>query len=177
MTDFLDEKRRELDHRLKELKPFVEEYRRLEAAAVALAGIGGSPSEDSTRSPARRRRTTASRREKPEPPPKKGGRPKTRSARRRKGGGTRSAQALAVVRDQPGITIPELAARMRIQQNYLYRVLPNLEQEKLVEKRGRAWYAIDSQRAHDRAQAIFPGDEVWCPVHERYHSPPAHKAP
>ena len=42
MTDFLDEKRREITDRLKELKPAVDEYARLEAAASALAGVGGS---------------------------------------------------------------------------------------------------------------------------------------
>ena len=41
---------------------------------------------------------------------------------------------------QPGITIPELAAKMGIKQNYLYRVLPGLEQEKKVSKKGRGWY-------------------------------------
>ena len=38
MTDFLDEKRKEIQARLKELKPLVEEYQRLEAAERALAG-------------------------------------------------------------------------------------------------------------------------------------------
>ena len=33
MTDFLDEKRKEITDRLKELKPLVDEYARLEAAA------------------------------------------------------------------------------------------------------------------------------------------------
>ena len=42
MTDFLDVKRREISDRLKEIKPLVEEYSRLEAAASALAGVGGS---------------------------------------------------------------------------------------------------------------------------------------
>ena len=42
MTDFLDEKRQEITDRLKELKPLVDEYTRLEAAASALAGVGGS---------------------------------------------------------------------------------------------------------------------------------------
>jgi DNA-binding IclR family transcriptional regulator len=44
------------------------------------------------------------------------------------------------VQGQPGITIPELAAKMGIKQNYLYRVLPGLESEKKVEKRGRGWH-------------------------------------
>jgi hypothetical protein len=60
---------------------------------------------------------------------------------RRKGSGTRSVQALSLVQSQPGITIPELAARMGIKQNYLYRVLPGLEQEGKVAKQGRGWHA------------------------------------
>jgi hypothetical protein len=38
MTDFLQEKKNEIDARLKELKPLVDEYHRLEAAAAALVG-------------------------------------------------------------------------------------------------------------------------------------------
>ena len=41
---------------------------------------------------------------------------------------------------QPGITIPELAAKMGIKQNYLYRVLPILEEEGKVHKEGRGWH-------------------------------------
>ena len=42
MNDFLDEKRREISDRLKKLQPAVDEYRHLEAAAAALAGVRGS---------------------------------------------------------------------------------------------------------------------------------------
>jgi DNA-binding IscR family transcriptional regulator len=44
------------------------------------------------------------------------------------------------VTGQPGITIPELAAKMGIKQNYLYRVLPGLEQEGKIAKQGRGWH-------------------------------------
>ena len=66
--------------------------------------------------------------------------PAKRRAGRRKGSGTRAAQALSFVQGQPGITIPELAAKMGIKQNYLYRVLPGLEQEGKVAKKGRGWH-------------------------------------
>ena len=39
MAEFLDEKRSEIAARLKELKPLVDEYARLEAAAAALDGV------------------------------------------------------------------------------------------------------------------------------------------
>jgi hypothetical protein len=141
VTDFLDEKRREITDRLNELKPLVDEYSRLEAAASALAGVGGS----STRAGA-----TATRRRGPGRPPgsgrKAGAKPAAakagtkRRAGRRKGSGTRAAEALSFVQGQPGITIPELAAKMGIKQNYLYRVLPGLEQEGKVAKQGRGWH-------------------------------------
>jgi ribosomal protein S25 len=163
VTDFLDEKRQEITTRLKELKPLVEEYQRLEAAAAALDGVGGS-SAGATRAAAapaaKAARKTPGRRgpgrpkgsktrtakaapaateeAKPAAPAKRGG--PRRKAGRRKGSGTRAAQALSFVSAQPGITIPELAARMGIKQNYLYRVLPSLEEEGKVAKQGRGWH-------------------------------------
>ena len=58
---------------------------------------------------------------------------------RPRGSGTRSKQALELVRTRPGITIPEIAEAMGIQQNYLYRVLPALQKDGLVRKEGRGW--------------------------------------
>ena len=151
MTDFLDEKRREITDRLKELKPLVDEYNRLEAAASALAGVGGSsapsaaPKASRRRGPGRPRGSvnrTATRAKATAPKAaRKAARPaKKGRAGRRKGSGTRAAEALAFVQGQPGITIPELAAKMGIKQNYLYRVLPGLEQEGKVQKKGRGWH-------------------------------------
>src|SRR5215218_1637769 len=42
MPDFLEEKRKEISQRLKELRPLVDEYHRLEAAEQALSGVGGN---------------------------------------------------------------------------------------------------------------------------------------
>jgi DNA-binding IclR family transcriptional regulator len=71
---------------------------------------------------------------------RKPGHPAKRRASRRKGSGARAAEALSFVQGQPGITIPELAAKMGIKQNYLYRVLPGLEREEKVRKQGRSWH-------------------------------------
>ena len=130
MADFLDEKRSEIGARLKELKPLVEEFQRLEAAAAALDGVPHTNGATATRRAAPRPTSTSSRRGKG-----------TGRRGRPKGSGTRGAEALALVRAQPGITIPEIAEKMGIQQNYLYRVLPGLAQDGLVEKRGRGWHA------------------------------------
>ena len=64
----------------------------------------------------------------------------TRRRGRPRGSGTRSKQALELVRTRPGITIPEIAEAMGIQQNYLYRVLPSLQKDGLVRKEGRGWH-------------------------------------
>jgi hypothetical protein len=123
VADFLEEKRREIQQRLKELKPLVDEFRRLEAAEAALAGLDGGGGS----APARRsRRGSAG---------DGGGR-----RGRPKGSGTRAAQALELVRERPGITIPELAEAMGIKQNYLYRVMPTLADEGQIVKSGRGWH-------------------------------------
>jgi len=132
MADFLEEKKREIEARLKELRPLVEEFHRLEAAAQALDGVGAS----APAAPRRSRRAKSS-----------GGAAKSGGTGRRgrpRGTGTRSKEALAIVRKQPGITIPELAAAMKIKQNYLYRVLPGLAQDGLVSKQGRGWHPKDA---------------------------------
>ncbi len=164
MTDFLDEKRQEITHRLEELKPLVEEYHRLEAAAAwrwmesaeALApqptapGLRRTPPARQPRQRPRGSRRTrkvgrqaASRRRTKAAAATAAGAnrgARKRRAGRRKGSGTRAAEALSFVQGQPGITIPELAAKMGIKQNYLYRVLPGLEQEEKVAKQGRGWH-------------------------------------
>src|SRR5919108_3994165 len=119
MADFLDEKRKEIESRLKELRPLVEEYNRLEQASRALAGVGATTRRRSARRPSSGRRRR--------------GRPR--------GSGTRSIQALELVRAQPGITIRELADSMGIKANYLYRVMPTLEQEGKVKRRDGGWHA------------------------------------
>jgi sugar-specific transcriptional regulator TrmB len=127
MADFLDEKRKEIDSRLKELRPLVDEYNRLEKAAAALAGVGGTSNGSSSTATRRRRRGSAS------APARKGrGRPR--------GSGARSKQALELVRAKPGITIAELADAMGIKANYLYRVLPSLASDGQVKRRGRGWH-------------------------------------
>jgi sugar-specific transcriptional regulator TrmB len=139
MTDFLTEKRNEIDERLSELKPLVDEYHRLEAAAAALDGV---PSDGSSTAAPRRRAPARARAAARRSAPAAGGGTGRRG--RPKGSGTRGTEALNLVKESPGITIPELAEKMGIKQNYLYRVLPGLAQDGLVEKQGRGWHAKDA---------------------------------
>jgi hypothetical protein len=125
VADFLDEKRKEIQARLKELRPLVDEYHRLEAAERALSGVESKPAAAAATTTRRRRRAASSANG-------RRGRPR--------GSGTRAAQALQLVGERPGITIPELAGAMGIKQNYLYRVMPGLAEDGKVTKSGRGWH-------------------------------------
>ncbi len=133
MPDFLDEKRHEIAQRLEELQPLVEEFHRLQAALSALDGV-------SSEAPAKPRR--AARR--PSRNASSGSSAGSGQRGRPKGSGSRGKEALSLVKERPGITIPELADAMGIKQNYLYRVLPGLQKDGLVRKEGRGWHALDA---------------------------------
>jgi CRP-like cAMP-binding protein len=140
MADFLEQKRKEIEGRLSELRPLIEEARQLEAAAAALAGVGVSKVKAVARRGPGRPRGSANKTSRTTSATK-------RSSGRRgrpRGSGTRAAQALELVKAQPGITITELAEKMGIKQNYLYRVLPVLEAERKVTKKGRGWHPRQS---------------------------------
>ena len=133
MTDFLKKTLKDIEARRRELAPLVEEYRQLEEAAAALQGVEGNGGTSRPAAaaatparPARRRRSSGS----------------TGTGRRGRprGSGKRAQQALDLVAGQPGITIPELAKAMKIQPNYLYRVLPGLEKDGKVKKKDKGWY-------------------------------------
>jgi hypothetical protein len=121
MADFLAEKRAEIDNRLKELRPLHEEYLKLERAKAALDGVDG-PTRGRPRGSA-------------------AGGGGTRRRRRRRGS-TRGDEALALIRQNPGATVSELARMMNISPpNYLYRVMANLQSDGAVKKQGKGYVA------------------------------------
>ena len=124
MTDFLAKKREEIDKRLRELRPLHDEFLTLERAKAALDGL-----ESPRRGPGRPRGSTSGRRK------------STGVRRRRRRGGTRREQALKLVRQNPGITVTDLAGKLGIRQNYLYRVMGELSNEGAVKKQGRGYVA------------------------------------
>lgn len=116
-TDFLTQKRSEIEARLRELKPLHEEYLTLQKAKAALDGV-----EKPARSSAPRGR-------------RRRGRPR--------GSGGTAAKALEAIRKSPGITVSELARELGMRHpNYLYRVLPQLESQGAVRKDGKSWHAV-----------------------------------
>src|SRR5689334_750337 len=66
------------------------------------------------------------------------GRPRGSSGRRRRARrGGRADQAVKLIKDNPGIGVAELGKKMRLKApNYLYRVLPDLEKDGRIRKKG-----------------------------------------
>jgi hypothetical protein len=126
LADFVDSTVKDIDSRLAELK---QEVVKLEAARSALVGARRGPGRPAGAVRAPRRSGT----------PRRAGRP-----RGRRGGNTRANQALDLVRSQPGITIPQIAEALKIEPNYLYRVMPKLVQDGQVKRDGQGWHAAAS---------------------------------
>jgi winged helix-turn-helix DNA-binding protein len=123
MADFLTQKRTEIEERLKELRPLHEEYLKLQRAKEALDGV------DTPRRGRPRGSTTGS--------ASGNGR-----RRRRRRGSTRGDEALNLIRQNPGVTVSELARMMHISPpNYLYRVVGNLQSDGAVKKQGKGYVA------------------------------------
>lgn len=132
-TSFVTTTVKNVDTRLEELR---SEVAKLEAAREAL--VGG-----------RRPKTTRRSRSSGTGATSAAGRGRNRASRsgRRRRDATRADQVFELVRKQPGITIPELAAAMEIQSNYLYRVLPKLAREGSVTREGRGWRPSSTARS------------------------------
>jgi hypothetical protein len=131
VADFVDATVREIDNRLQALQ---EEVKRLEAARSALMGVKRGPGRPrgSTSTSGNGRRRTG----------RRPGRP-----RGRRGGNTRSNQALELVRNSPGITIPQIAQQLKIEPNYLYRVMPKLVGEGQIRRDGQGWHPASDEVA------------------------------
>jgi hypothetical protein len=121
MADFLTQKRTEIEERLKELRPLHEEYLKLQRAKEALDGVD-TPRRGRPRGSA-------------------GGSGNGRRRRRRRGS-TRGDEALNLIRQNPGVTVSELARMMNVSPpNYLYRVVGNLQSDGTVKKQGKGYVA------------------------------------
>ncbi len=133
-THVLDEARDLVKRRLAELD---DERKRLERA---LSELGGKATSGARRAGRRRGRPKGSGKPKG-PKTKRPKKAKRGGTRRRKRSGTRADQAVKLVADNPGISASEIAKKMKIKPNYLYRVLGELEKEGRVKKKGRSYSA------------------------------------
>jgi hypothetical protein len=131
MPDVLNKVRSDLEKRLHELEASVEEHAHIRAALDALRDTGTRARRAAT-APARRARASSN---------------GVGTRGRPRGSGARALEALRHVEKQPGITIAELAKRMKIKPNYLYRVLPQLQKEGRVKKDGKGYHPADGSAA------------------------------
>jgi hypothetical protein len=116
MAGFVDRTVVDIDGRIEDLKT---EMTKLQSARSVLAGRGpGRPAKTEWSNGAR-------------------------SRRRR--GATRGDQALALVREHPGITIPEIASSIGTEPNYLYRVMPHLLTDGKVKRDGQGWHPTETE--------------------------------
>jgi hypothetical protein len=110
VTNTVDQARTLLERRLRELD---EERKQVQAA---LAGLGKS----ARRGP---------------------GRPRGTGRRRARRGSTRADQAVKIITQNPGISVSELGKKMKLNHpNYLYRVLPDLQKEGRIKRRGKGYH-------------------------------------
>ena len=130
MSDFVQTEIKAIDDQLRILK---DEASRLEAARAALTGRPRRRGRPATNGAARTSARPASRRN-----------GRAAAPRPRRGAHTRTNQALELVRERPGITIPEIAKAMKIEPNYLYRVLPRLASDGQVKRDGQRWHPSSS---------------------------------
>ncbi len=138
MADFLTDTRAQIERRLEELRPLQEEYNRLERARTALEGLDGQP-VGGGRAAARGSGGTSGR---------AAGGSRRRAApangrrRQRRRAGGRSGETLELVRQNPGITVAEIADRLGMKQrNYLYRIVADLQSQGAIDKEGRGFVA------------------------------------
>lgn len=62
--------------------------------------------------------------------------------RRSRKGGTRGDQAVALIQESPGISASEIAKKLKIKPNYLYRVLNDEVKAGKIKKDGRSYKAV-----------------------------------
>jgi hypothetical protein len=133
MADVLGDIRSDLEKRLRELEPLIKEHAQVREALDALKGAGVRVQR------VQRAATSAVRR-----PRSANASTATRGPGRPRGTTARAQEALKLVHRHPGITIGEMAKRMKIKPNYLYRILPHLEKDGKVNKRDKGYHPPES---------------------------------
>lgn len=122
--------------RIRELRPAHEEYLALVELQEKLGG--SAPASGNGRRRGRRpgrpagSKSTATR---------AGTTTRRRRGRPPKGEKTRADETLDLIKANPGITVGDIAKRMNIRQNYLYRVTGQLQKSGSVRRRGSGFHA------------------------------------
>lgn len=138
MADMLDQIKKDLDQRIKELRPAVEELEKLERARVQLERAAGGESSGGPRY----RASSGN------------GRRRGRRGRPRKGQPTRAEQLLRLVQRNPdGVKVAEAAKELGLDKpNSLYSVTRKLEQQGQLKKKDGRLVAAGSATTRDNGQ-------------------------
>ncbi len=119
MLDLLDRMRADIDERLRELRPAVEEYETLEQARELLAGSGREPRQGRGLST-----TSASGGQRPLPR------------------GERTSQILNLLRENPEMTPREVAGRLDTTRQNISVTLGRLKKQGVLDRQGDAWVIL-----------------------------------
>ena len=140
--DLVKDTLREMDARVKELAPMVQEYERLLAAIEALRGSSSpAPKVLMARTSGSTGRSQGRR-----------GRP-----RGRRTGPTRAQQLLTVVQEQPGITVTEAATKLGMDSpTLLYQVARRLTEDGQLRKEGSGYHPARASAASASEGAEAP---------------------
>jgi hypothetical protein len=135
----LEDFRSDITKRITELEPLVAEHAELlaadEALGAAFANGNGKPVAKPRASVAKSTvaKPATAAKAKPAGGTGKRGRPA--------GSGNRANEVIALITVTPGLSIKDIAAKLKMKPNYLYRVLPGLEKDGKVVKREDGYHA------------------------------------
>lgn len=130
--DVLEETRAPLVKRAEELRPAFDEYNEIQDVLSRLDGPSAAAAPLIPKSRPRAVETS-----KPSTKPRRRGRVK--------GSGSRRAEVLKTIVDNPGLTVAEIATKMKMDKsNYIYRVAGELAAEGLVRKDGSQYFAVET---------------------------------
>ena len=157
MPDLLDQIRTDVHVRLSELRPLVEEHRRLETALRALTAVEDNASGPAAVGSAGRGATRTS----------EGREAHAATSVKRRPRAPRGANrqaVLAAVRERPGASAAEIAAVSGVERNTLHGVLRRLVQQGDVHTRklptGRTGYALGDTQPAELPQPVEPSHPV-----------------
>lgn len=162
MTTYLDQLKQDIDRRLDELRPQIEEIPRLEAALAALESVGAGGGEAANAPPAA---PPVQARRGPGRPRGSGGAAASggRRAGRRAGRGQRRQEFLQLVKGSPDVSVSEAARQMGVSPSQVSNLARKLQDEGALarEPSGR-WIFVGPAAsapeapAHDVALAADP---------------------
>jgi DNA-binding transcriptional ArsR family regulator len=123
MADLVGQIQRDIEKRLQELRPLLEEKERLEAVLAALTNGHGAGTGSPTRS-------------RPAAPPSGARAPYAGGKSRRAPRGANREAILNVVRERPGVSAAEVAAITRIAKPTVHTTISQLKRKGILEPEG-----------------------------------------